>query len=61
MQSDYIKTETDGGEIQPREKPSKHGRDQQLYSHKLQVRQSTRDYTQVVTNPIKTPSDLGAQ
>ena len=27
------------------EKPSKHGRDQQLYSHKFQVRQSTRNYT----------------
>ena len=26
---------------EPREKPSKHGRDQQLYTHKFQVRQST--------------------
>ena len=32
---------------EPGEKPSKHGRDQQLYSHKFQVRQSTWDYTQV--------------
>ena len=29
---------------EPGERPSKHGRDQQLYSHKFQVRQSTRDY-----------------
>ena len=43
---------------EPREKPSKHGRDQlqQLYSHELQVfLESTRGYTQVVTHPAITP------
>ena len=44
---------------EPGEKPSKHGRDQlqQLYSHKFQVRESTRGYTQVVIHPAITPSD----